>query len=310
MYNIFCNVLPIFLIAFIGAFIKRRWIVSEDFWRGLEKLSFYLLFPAVLFINVYKLDLNSWDFIRLLLALVASHLIMVMIAIYYQKKEHYEKIQFTSFFQGSTRYNNYIFFALGSALFGSEGLSVISVISPYMIVLTNITSVMCFVHYVPQKNGSSSKQRGLFVMLRTIGTNPFVLASITAFLFNYLQIDLNKGIAKTIENLSNSALTIGILIVGSSLKLNIHPQNMKLVTTASLLKLVVTPIITSVLLWVMAISGIAKAIGILFSCLPCATSAYILSRQLGGDHDTMSSIITFTTLFSVLSLSILMYIFG
>jgi malonate transporter and related proteins len=60
----------------------------------------------------------------------------------------------------------------------------------------------------------------------------------------------------------------------------------------------------------MAITGVAKSVGILFSCLPCASSAYILSRQLGGDPETMSSIITFTTIFSVLSLSILVYILG
>ena len=73
---------------------------------------------------------------------------------------------------------------------------------------------------------------------------------------------------------------------------------------------ILKPIITFIILWIMAITGVAKSVGILFSCLPCASSAYILSRQLGGDPETMSSIITFTTIFSVLSLSILVYILG
>ena len=310
MYSVFCNVLPIFLIAFIGSFIKRKWLVSDEFWRGLEKLSFYLLFPAVLFSSVYKLDLASSEFFRLATALIFSNLIVCGLVIYYQTKENYEESQFSSLFQGATRYNNYIFFALSSALFGEAGLSVVAAISPYMIVLTNITAVMCFVHYVPQESGGVSRKRSMVLMLRSIITNPFVIASLVGFGFNYFKIDLNKGIENTIYNLADAALTIGILIVGASLRFKISPEHMKLITAASVIKLIITPLITFIILWVMAISGVAKSVGILFSCLPCASSAYVLSRQLGGDPDTMSSIITFTTLFSVLSLSLLMYILG
>lgn len=310
MYSVFCNVLPIVLIAFIGSFIRKKWLISDEFWRGLEKLSFYLLFPAVLFNSVYKLELASSEFFRLVAALIVSNLIVSGIAIYYQAKVNHDKAQFTSLFQGATRYNNYIFFALSSALFGEAGLSVVATISPYMIVLTNVTAIMCFVHYVPQESGGASKKRSMILMLKSIITNPFVIASLVGFAFNYFQIDLNKGIEKTIASLADSALTIGILIVGASLKFRISPENMRIIISASFIKLIVTPIITFIILWIMAISGVAKSVGILFSCLPCASSAYILSRQLGGDPETMSSIITFTTIFSVLSLSILVYILG
>lgn len=310
MDSIFCNILPIFLIAVIGSFIRKQWLTSDEFWRGLEKLSFYLLFPAVLFNSVYKLDLISSEFVRLTIALVISNLTVSGLVIYYQKKENYEKSQFTSLFQGATRHNNYIFFALSAALFGDSGLSVVAAISPYMIVLTNITAIMCFIHYVPQSSGGASRERSIVIMLRSIITNPFVIASLVGFAFNCFKIELNKGIENTIANLADSALTIGILIVGASLKIRIHPDNMKLIAAASFIKLIITPIITFMVLWFMAVSGVAKSVGILFSCLPCASSAYILSRQLGGDPETMSSIITFTTIFSVLSLSILVYVLG
>ncbi len=310
MYSVFCNVLPIFLIAFIGSFIRKKWIISDEFWRGLEKLSFYLLFPTVLFSNIYKLELASSEFFRLVTALVISNLTVSGLTIYYQAKENYDKAQFTSLFQGATRYNNYIFFALSSALFGEAGLSVVASISPYMIVLTNVTAIMCFVHYVPQEVGGVSRKRSMILMMKSIVTNPFVIASLVGFAFNYFKIDLNVGIQKTIDSFAASALAIGILIVGASLKFKVSHENMKIIISASFIKLIITPIITFIILWVMAIGGVAKSVGILFSCLPCASSAYILSRQLGGDPETMSSIITFTTIFSVLSLSILVYILG
>jgi predicted permease len=112
MYSVFCNVLPIVLIAIIGSFIRKKWLISDEFWRGLEKLSFYLLFPAVLFGSVYRLELASSEFFRLVSALIISNLIVSALVVYYQTKENYDKAQFTSLFQGTTRYNNYIFFAL------------------------------------------------------------------------------------------------------------------------------------------------------------------------------------------------------
>jgi len=109
MYSVFCNVLPIVLIAIIGSFIRKKWLISDEFWRGLEKLSFYLLFPAVLFGSVYRLELASSEFFRLVSALIISNLIVSALVVYYQTKENYDKAQFTSLFQGTTRYNNYIF---------------------------------------------------------------------------------------------------------------------------------------------------------------------------------------------------------
>ena len=235
---------------------------------------------------------------------------MSALVVYYQTKENYDKAQFTSLFQGTTRYNNYIFFALSSALFGDVGLSVVASISPYMIVLTNVTAIMCFAHYIPQDSGGASRKRSMIIMSKSIITNPFVIASFVGFMFNYFEIDLNFGIEKTIDSLSDAALTIGMLIVGASLKFKVSPENMKIIISASLIKLIITPIITFLILWIMSITGVAKSVGILFSCLPCASSAYILSRQLGGDLETMSSIITFTTILSILSLSILVYILG
>lgn len=309
MYNVFYSVLPIFLIALLGSVIRRKWLTSDEFWRGLEKLSFYILFPTVLFEYSSKIDLNSSGFLKLTLALIISTLCIAGLLVLYQSKKPYDKIQFTSVFQGATRYNNYIFFALGAALFGSEGLTIIATISPYLLILTNITAVISFVYYVPKGEGLT-KRKSFILMAKSIAANPFILASIAGVMFNYLELTLNIGIEKTIHSLADSALAIGILIVGAGIKLKLKPEHFKQIAFTSMVKLILTPIITFLVLALIGVTGVAHSVGILFSCLPCASSSYILSRQLGGDPETMASTITFTTIFSILSLSILVYILG
>lgn len=309
MLGVFYSVLPIFLIAFIGSVIRRKWIKSDEFWRGLERLSFYLLFPAVLFEHISKVEMAPTDIFRLVVALVLSIIAVGAALIFFQRRGKIDHVQFTSVFQGGTRYNNYILFALGAALFGEEGLTVVSAISPYMIVFTNVISVMIFVVYVPKETGGTLTQN-LVIMVRSIITNPFVIASLIGFFFNYFDLSLNVGVERTIQSLADSALAIGIIIVGASLRFRINPEHFRVVLMTSGVKLIAMPIVTFVVLWLMAISGLAKSVGVLFSCLPCASSSYILSRQLGGDPESMSSIITFTTIFSILSLSLLIYILG
>jgi malonate transporter len=101
-------------------------------------------------------------------------------------------VQFTSVFQGATRYNNYIFFALGAALFSQEGLTIVAAISPYLLILTNVTVVMFFTHYIPKGEGLTKRKR-FILMVKSIGTNPFVIASIGVVIFNYLYLALNTG---------------------------------------------------------------------------------------------------------------------
>ncbi len=307
MQDIVHNILPIFLIAFIGSIIRRKWIKSDEFWRGLEKLSFYLLFPAVLFKQISSVEINQAEILRLVSALILATAIVSIILIYYQTKNKYDKIYFTSIFQGGIRYNNYILFGLSKALFGKDGLSIIATISPYMIIFTNILSIMIFVIYAPKERGISFKDN-MVIMIKSVAINPFVLASLLGFAFNYFHLSLNVGVDKTIENLADSALVIGVLIVGASLRFKLDPEHINMVTFTSFIKLIIMPIVTYIILWSLSITGINKSAGILFSCMPCASSAYILSRQLGGDPETMSSIITFTTVLSVFSLSMLVYI--
>ena len=240
MHNVFYSVLPIFLIAILGSLIRRKWLSSDEFWRGVEKLLFYILFPAVLFEYSSKADLSSSEFLRLTIALVVSILIIVVLLVIYQEKEPCDRVQFTSVFQGATKCNNYVFFALGAALFGDEGLKVIATIAPYLLIVTNITAIISFTHYVPKGSASLTKRQSFILMLKSIIGNPFIVASVAGVIFNYMELSLNIAIDKTIQNLADSALAIGILIVGAGIQFKLKQEYLRQVMFTSAIKLVLS----------------------------------------------------------------------
>jgi len=310
MNEIFCSTLPIFLITLLGSIIKNKWLTSEEFWRGIEKLSYFVLFPAMLFNYVSTADLSVASIIKLVVALIISTLLVSIGLIIYGRKYNIDKIQFTSIFQGSIRYNSYIFFGVSSPLLGPSGLSIVAVISSYMIIFTNILSVMIFAYYIPDKSITTTIRTSIILMIKLIVRNPLIIASLVGFVFNYSNLELHLGLKKTLDSLSNAALAIGMLNVGAGLNFTIKQELLHNVIFASFVKLIAFPLVSVVVLWLMSIDGIDRSVGILYSALPCASTAYVLSRQLGGDPDSMASIITITTFLSVVTISIIMYVMG
>lgn len=313
MSDVFSSILPIFLITLLGSIIKKQWLKSEEFWSGLEKLSYFILFPTMLFTYTASINIESMIQVQLIFGLILSTVIISIMLIFYKNYACCNNVAFTSIFQGSIRYNNYFFFGVTNALFGTTGLAIASVIALYMIIVTNILSVMVFAHCMLGQDDKNNNILDLVMLsIKLICTNPLIIASLLGFIVNYSGIKLNVGMLNTMTTLSNSALVIGMLNVGAGLQFIASKEKhiINQIMVASLAKLILLPIITAIILFIISIHDTERSVGILYSCMPCSSTSYALSRQLGGDPASMASIITFTTVFSIVSLSILMYIFG
>jgi malonate transporter len=307
MIGIFDSILPIFLIMIIGKIIKTYWLTSDEFWRGTEKLSYFLLFPCALFNYIVDADLNSRQTINVVGILILATGLLAIILLIYKKGSTIKGPAFTSIFQGSLRYNNYIFFGVGGELYSEAGLRIIAIIALYMIVFTNAISILIFNTYLDNnKNGDYFDK--LLALLKKFTLNPMIFASILALIFNKFGIQIGVSLKNLLQSMANSALTMGIITVGSGLRFSINADNLRAILMTMLNKLIILPLITFILLSAFEVTSTTKAIAMLYSGLPCATTSYVLSKQLGGDSELMASIITFTTFFSVLTLSFLMYI--
>jgi len=300
--------LPIFLLMALGKIIKIYWLTSDEFWRGVEKLSYFLLFPCALFNYIASADLGSSEILSVVAILIGASCILACGLIIYKKRFDISGQIFTSIFQGSIRYNNYMFFGIGSALYNQSSLSLISIVALYLIVFTNAASILAFSLFLKlEQNGHYLDK--IISLVKKFTLNPMIFASIAALIFNKMEMKFSVSISKLLDNLSNSALTMGIITLGSGLTFSIgKTEQFKPIIITSICKLLILPLLTYAMLCAFHIEGIPREIGLLYSALPCATTAYILSKQLGGDHELMASIITFTTVFSILSLSFLMYI--
>ncbi|MEE8171728.1 MAG: AEC family transporter, partial [Alphaproteobacteria bacterium] len=75
-------------------------------------------------------------------------------------------------------------------------------------------------------------------------------------------------------------------------------------------KLVVVPAAAALACALLGVTGLAARIVVLFAALPTATSAYILSRQMGGDAALMAQVVAATTAAAALTLPLMLAILG
>src|SRR3979490_2168380 len=59
MAIVIAALLPVFLLILLGFVLKRSLMRLETQWHGLERLTYYVLFPALLIQTLVKADLSS-----------------------------------------------------------------------------------------------------------------------------------------------------------------------------------------------------------------------------------------------------------
>ncbi|WP_445495203.1 AEC family transporter [Photorhabdus sp. SF281] len=300
MLNVFFSILPIFLLIILG-FLSKKYVKDvSNFWNFSDKFVYYLFFPALLILDISEANFSGTDNFYPIVSTISSTIIIAIIIFSGRFFFNTTPALFTSIFQGGVRYNSYVFIALSQSLFGSEGVALSGFFVAYMIIITNIMSVLVMNHY-----GSGSK-KSLSSAILALAKNPLIIGAIIGVLLNFFDIHITGSIKQLFIYLSNAATPLSLMSVGAGLIISMHIKKLLSISYATILKLVVMPLITILIIKYLGSSGVPANIAILYSAVPCAGNAYILARQMGGDHEAMASIITWTTLLSIITVTLIL----
>jgi malonate transporter and related proteins len=286
--------LPTFGLIGLGFLLKALTLRDDAFWAGLERLTFFVLLPALLAWSISTIDLRGlpiggmagaiWP--TLLLATGASIAIALALG--------HDRAAMTSIVQGGIRFNNYMAFAIAAGLYGQAGLAFIGVAAGLIVPFVQVILTLVFV----LSAGRSLKPLLLF---RQIGTNPLLLGCLAGFAFAAFG-GMPPGLLPFSRALGQAALALGLLTVGAALvpgSLREAPLTQLLVGG---LKLLLVPLMTFGLLRVLAVDPIPASAAILAMATPTATTGYVMARLMGGDARLMAATITLQHLAAVITL--------
>ena len=295
--SILTSLVPVFVIIICGYAFKRSGFPGDDFWPGTERIVYYFLYPALLFSSSAG---ASWEFFSvasMVWAILAAMFVMSGFLLLLRPRLTGNDASFTSVFQGSLRFTSYIGFAAAFSLFGDKGLYLAAVFITVMIPVVNILCVMVLVRYGGQKGS-------WYWIFTTVIKNPLILACLAGMAFNLLGLQLPEMAANFTTIIGRGSLPLGLLAVGASLQMTSIKKAGKEVLYASLLKLLLMPLLMWLSCTLLEVDRLSTAVAVLFAALPGSPLSYILAKQLGGDTKLMSSIIAVQTGISMVSLPV------
>ncbi|ETX10971.1 transporter [Marinomonas ushuaiensis DSM 15871] len=304
MFSLSLSVLPVFLLLVAGAVCQRFRFPMDGFWPGVDKLAYWVLFPALLFHKTSQIDFSNpmlpkYAFILLFALLITA--IFVFISAWFLKVVPPTA---SSMLQAGVRFNTFIVLALAGSLYGDEGLVLAALGASVLIPSVNVFLVLSMVlmHRPPANNGVVVTLPRL--LSGALIRNPLIVSIVLGSSLNLLGFTPIILISDVVGMLSQSALPLVLLAVGASVRLEaIRSVGMTFVLS-SIARFVMFPLVIGVMCWWLDVRGLPALVAVLFGVVPTATSAYALARQLGGDTDRMSAYITMQTLMSVLTVPV------
>lgn len=300
MEHILTALIPIFSLILIGYYFKRIKFPSTDFWASADKLTYYVLMPSLLVYKLSTANLENLEALDFVFTGLFGIVFILVVSVIINFKTKTAGAPFSSIVQGAVRFNTYVFLALISAMFADEGIALAALLITFAIPLINIICITVFAVYV-------NDQKATFLgMVKSIVTNPLIVACALGGGINYLDITLPIVALSLLKILSASALPMGLLSIGFALDLNSVKEAKSELIISSFLKLVAMPIAMFFIGKFFGLDTLLLSIVVVFAAMPTAPSSFILARQLGGDTKLMASIITLQTIVSMFSISFIL----
>ncbi len=301
MNMIISSLFPVFALLFLGSLLKRFKLTNDDFLKTSDRLVYFIFFPALLFWKIGGSDTDSSVSWNLCISGIASITAVYLISAAALKIFNVPHFKAGTFSQSCYRFNTYIGMAIVFNALGDEGVKHFGILIGFVIPFINVLAVSTLIWY---SGKSVSFRERIWVTVKEIITNPLIIACVTGLLYarsiNRFPLFLDNAFRLS----ASVALPLALLSIGGALTLRSLKGNLFFSVVASIIKLLILPVVGYFMLKLFHVSGIPFQVGMIYFTLPASASIYILSAQLNSDIELASAAVVLSTVLSFFSLTV------
>lgn len=296
-------VLPVFLVMVIGFCCRRSGLVSAEGISALNKLVFKLFLPCSLCKSLMNVKQDSivnpgvliFGFIGVIVVCLLGFLIIPRI----EKDNRRRGVMIQGLFR-----SNYAIFGIPicEALFpqGDGGVAAMMVIAT--VPLFNALAVISLESF---RGGRVNIKK----ILIGIAKNPLIWGCVIGYLLMQFRVPVPEFAASTLNKLASIASPLALFALGGSINLQSFRNNMKPLSIVVLGRLVVIPLAALLVAFLAGYRGAEFAVMMIVFGSPCAVSSYTMAAQMDGDAELAAQQVMLTTIFSSLSVFIMIFAF-
>ena len=321
----FNAVVPILLLAVAGYIIKLAKLFDDAFFKKCNTMVFKVFLPILLFKNVYDIKSIGEINVSALFYCVIVILILCLIGNLSSKFFSHNRAQRGVVNQCAFRSNYAIIgIPLAESLGSAQALAFAGVLSAVSIPLFNVLAVMILSHYSDKNSTADVKST-----IKSAAKNPLIrgvgLGIIVLLIRSFIPLD-EAGqlvfsvkndlpfIYEAVANLSRVASPLALVVLGARFDFASVKSLIKPISWSVFLRLVVAPALGvggAVLFSSLNIMNFTSteypALISLFAS-PIAVSSAVMVSEIGGDEQLAGQLVVWTSLLSVFSIFITVFI--
>ena len=252
--------LPDFTLILLGAAIRRWMQLGDHFWNGVEKLVYFILFPALLVNAIVKTRLDLGAALPLLATALAAMAGGMLLGLVPKLFTRLPALTYASMFQCAYRFNSYIALAVAGMLFGAPGIATMGLIVGAAVPFANLVSVWMLARH------------GEVGLWREVARNPLIWGTATGFLLNLAGFVPPAPLQAFLGRLADASIALGLITVGAALRLDGSSGVKVFAGWLVAVKLLALPLLAMAAGSLLGLSGLNYQIVVLFAALPTASS--------------------------------------
>lgn len=291
----------LFIIMFIGYFLRRTHKLTEEGIRNFSSVLFYVTMPGLILGSIANTSLASAAKLgEVAIASVISYVFFISVAIFMPlilKVEDGRK----GLFRFMTVFANtgFIGFPMVIAILGDSALFLGAVLNiPFNILLFTLG-----VYFIVSDKGHGHKVSFSWHLF----LNPGVVATFFGLLVMILGINLPTIVLGAASTLGAVTTPVAMIIAGASLYgVNIRQmlKNYR-VLLLSFIRMIMFPIIIGLLLKTIGLSSMVIAVAMVMAGMPIGTTTVIIARQYDGDVLDASEAVFLSTVLLIITAPVL-----
>lgn len=282
--------LPDFVLIAIGLLLCRFTPLSRAVWDGVERLVYWLLFPALLFNTIARSPLQPGSLLQFGAVGLGISLAGIALAWALGRWPGVDARLHASGAQTAFRFNSYLALAMAERLGGAPGLAWLALLMALCVPLVNVAAVLM----LARQNGQG--------MLREVARNPFILATVGGLAVNLAGWRLPELLGLTLSRMGAAALPLGLMAVGAGLRFGALRDAPWLAAALVTIRHVLTPALAIATVVLLGMPPAQQAVLVAFSALPTASAAYVLAARMGGDGAYVAGLVMLSTAIAALAI--------
>jgi predicted permease len=292
--------LEIFILLVIGFSLYKLGYLSIDSQKQITDIILYIILPANIIVS-FNMKM-SYEILKqsatiLIIAFSIQIAYLVLNRFMYLGFDHSKAI----IMKYGTICTNATFMGLPiiQSVFGVNGLLYATVALIPMRVFMWTSGLSLFT--------KTSKKKAILTMI----THPAILAVVLGFILMSFQIKLPIFLNSTLVALSNCMTAFSMILIGSILgQVNFKRLVDHSILYYSCLRLIIIPAFIYLVLYLLKIDSIIIGVTVLMAAMPAGLTTAMLAQKYNQDSLYASKLIFISTLLSLFTLPLLIYVLG